>query len=156
LVHDGAAAFGLPFPDAAQEFLAPQFAARRLLALHQLAFDDHLRGDAGMIGAGLPEHVLAAHTLETDEDVLNGVVERVPDVERSGDVGRRNDDRERLCPWLGARPRGEGAGVQPALIDAALDGARLIGLFDHYRFQQQQPATMLSHAGRAKTFNAKV
>ena len=30
----------------------------------ELALDHHLRGDAGMIGARLPQHVLAAHALE--------------------------------------------------------------------------------------------
>ena len=44
-------------PDALDEFLAAERAAVRLLPLHQLALDHHLRGDAGMVGAGLPEHV---------------------------------------------------------------------------------------------------
>ncbi len=80
LIDDGAAALGLPLPDALEELLAAHLAARRLLPLHQLALDDHLRRDAGMVGARLPQHVLAAHALEADQDVLDGVVERVPDM----------------------------------------------------------------------------
>ena len=60
-----------------QELLAAQVAAARLLPFHQLALDHHLRGDAGMVGARLPEHVLAAHALEAAQNVLQRVVERV-------------------------------------------------------------------------------
>ena len=48
-----------------------------LLALHQLPLDHHLRRDAGVVGAGLPQHVLAAHALEAAEHVLQRVVERM-------------------------------------------------------------------------------
>ena len=47
----------LPLPDALEELLAPHLAAAGLLALHQLPLDHHLRGDAGMVGARLPQHV---------------------------------------------------------------------------------------------------
>ena len=45
------------------ELLAADVAAMDL-PLHQLALDHHLRGDAGMVHARLPQHVLAAHALE--------------------------------------------------------------------------------------------
>ena len=70
----------------------PMLAAAGLLALHQLALDHHLGRDAGMVGAGLPQHVLAAHALEAAQDVLQRVVERVAHVQRAGDVRRRDDD----------------------------------------------------------------
>ena len=92
LVDDGAAGFGLPGPDLLEEFLAPERAAARLLALHQLALDHHLGGDAGVVGAGLPEHVLAAHALEPAEHVLQRVVERMAHMQRAGHVGRRDHD----------------------------------------------------------------
>jgi hypothetical protein len=121
LVHDGAAALGLPFPDTLDELLATHFAAAGLLALHQLALDDHLGGDAGMVGARLPEHILAQHAIEADQDVLDGVVERVTDVERASDVGRRNDDGEGLGTLRRPCPGGEGVGLEPIGIDAAFD-----------------------------------
>ena len=86
LADDGAAGFRLPFPDPLDERLAAEFAAAGLLALHQLALDHGLRGDAGVIGARLPQHVLAAHALEPAEDVLQGVVERMAHMQRAGDV----------------------------------------------------------------------
>ena len=96
LVDDDAAALGLPLPDPFEELGAAHVAAAGLLAFHQLALDHHLGGDAGMIGAGLPQHVAAAHPLETAQHVLQRVVERVAHVQRAGDVGRRDHDGERL------------------------------------------------------------
>ena len=83
---------GLPLPDPVDEILAAQVAAMDL-PLHQLALDHHLRGDAGMVHARLPQHVLAAHALEADQDVLQRVVERMAHMQRAGDIGRRDDDR---------------------------------------------------------------
>ena len=92
LADDGAARLFLPLPDALDEGLAADGAAVRLLALHQLALDHHLGGDAGVVGARLPQHVAPAHALEADQNVLQRVVERVADMQRAGDVGRRDDD----------------------------------------------------------------
>ena len=107
---------------------------RRLLALHQLALDHHLRRDAGMVGARLPQHVLAAHALEAGQHVLQRVVERVADMQRAGDIGRRNDDAIGL--GRGAlRPAGaEGARLLPGLVNAAFDRAGLVSIFDHFAF----------------------
>ena len=114
--------------------LAAHVAAAGLLALHQLALDHHLGGDAGMVGARLPQHVLAAHALEAAEDVLQGVVERVADMQRAGDVGRRDDDA--IGRGLGALgpAAAEGAGLLPRRINAALDRSGLIGLIDRHCF----------------------
>ena len=37
----------------------------------ELPLDDHLRGDAGVVGARLPEDVVAAHAVQADEQVLD-------------------------------------------------------------------------------------
>jgi hypothetical protein len=67
LVGDGATGLGLPGPDLFEKLLAPDVAARRLLPLHHLPLDHHLGRDAGVIGAGLPQHVAPAHALEAAE-----------------------------------------------------------------------------------------
>ena len=92
-----------------------------------------LRGDAGVIHAGLPEHVLAAHALEADQHVLQGVVERMAHMQRAGDVRRRNDDAIRLggLAIINLAASGERAGLQPALINGALDLGGLKGLLKH-------------------------
>jgi len=119
-------------PHALDESFAAHFAAARLLALHQLAFDHGLRGDAGVVGAGLPQHVLAAHALEAAQDVLQGIVERMAHVQQAGHVGRRDDDA--VGKRLGAfGPAGaEGACRFPCGVDAALDRGGLIGFVDRH------------------------
>ena len=127
LVDDGGAGFLLPFPDAAHEFLAPQLPAGGFALGGKLALDHHLRGDAGMIGARLPEHVLAAHALEAHQHVLDGVVQRMAHVQRAGDVGRRNDDAERLSGAGGL----EGSGLLPFVVDALFGLGRIEMLVQH-------------------------
>ena len=80
LLDNRAAGFGLPLPHFFQEFLAAQADAAHL-PLGQLALDDQLGGDAGMVGARLPQHVLAAHALEAGQNVLQRVVEGVADMQ---------------------------------------------------------------------------
>jgi hypothetical protein len=60
----------------------------------ELAFDDDLGGDAGVVGAGLPQRVVAAHAVVARERVHDRLVEAVPHVQRAGDVGRRQQDAE--------------------------------------------------------------
>src|SRR6185369_402781 len=84
----------------------------------EIAFDDHLGRDSGMVGADHPERVLAAHPLAAGEHVLKRIVERVADVERAGDVGRRHDNRPRSC--VGAIRTEQALGLPmgvPALLD---------------------------------------
>ena len=52
--RDRRAGFLLPFPDALDEFFAAQIVARLALRI-ELVLDDLLRGDAGVIGAALPQ-----------------------------------------------------------------------------------------------------
>ena len=47
----------------------------------KVTFDDHLGGDAGMIGADNPQRVLALQARVTREDILQRIVERVADVQ---------------------------------------------------------------------------
>ncbi len=66
-----------------------------------------LRRDAGVIGAGHPEGVVALHAPPADQHVLQRVIECVAHVQRAGHVGRRNDDGERLAvrrAWRGNSP----------------------------------------------------
>ncbi len=93
LALDGVAGLGLPLPDALFEFFAAEVAVVDAF-LFELAGDHHLGGDAGVIGAGEPEGVVAEHAMPADGDIDLGVLEHVADVEDAGDVGRRNDERE--------------------------------------------------------------
>src|SRR5262249_11547540 len=108
-----------------------ELAPSRLLALHELPLDKALGCNAGVIGAGLPKHVAPAHPLETREHVLKRVIERVPHMERTCYIRRRNYDRERLCfriPFK-HRTRAERLRFFPFSGDARLDIGVIISLF---------------------------
>ena len=135
LLADGAARFVLPGPDALDELLARQVVARLALG-GQLALDDDLRGDAGVVAAHHPVGVLAQHPVVADERVHQGLLERMAHVQRAGDVGRRQLDavggvagRLGGCRAGGVgtrgRPVGEVAARFPQGIPARLDGRRL-------------------------------
>ena len=63
--------------------------------------DHGLRGDAGVIGAGHPQGVVALHAPPADQHVLQRVVEGVAHVQGAGHVRRRDDDGERLAARVG-------------------------------------------------------
>ena len=71
---------------------------RLIVIALQLLLDDHLRGDSRVIAARIPQHGLAVHTMPSDDRVLDGVGERVAEMETARDVGRWDDHREvALC-----------------------------------------------------------
>ena len=69
----------------------------------ELALDHDLRGDAGVVGARLPQRVVAAHAVVAGQRVHERVLERVAHVQRAGDVRRRQQDA------VGLRRRRAGA-----------------------------------------------
>ena len=93
--------------------------------LGQLPLDDVLRCDAGVVGARDPEGLVALHAAPPDQDVLQGLVHAVAEVQRPGDVGRRHDDGVRLP--LGVGVRAEVAAFFPEPVEAFLD---LVGVVD--------------------------
>ena len=62
-----------------------------VLAIMSLAKEKPVT-DARMVGAGHPEGVVAAHAVVAGQDVLQGVVQCMADMQHAGDVGRRDDD----------------------------------------------------------------
>ena len=104
--------------------------AWRLTALlGQQAFHHHLGGDAGMVGAGLPQRVAALHAPPADQRVLHREGQRMAHVQAAGDVRRRDHDGERR--GVAARVAGEGAGGLPALVEPGLGGVGGMRLVEH-------------------------
>ena len=97
--------------------------------LLQQALHHHLRGDAGMVGARLPQHVAPAHALEADENVLDRVVERVAHMQRARHIGRRDHDGVGLGLRLAARL--EEAALLPFGIEPGFDFGGREGLLEH-------------------------
>ena len=93
-----------------------------------------LSGDAGMVCARLPQHILAAHALEASEDILQRVVEGVADMQPPGHIGRRDDDGKRLR--AGTVARLESAGRLPLGSDAFLNVGGVESLVEHKKNQK--------------------
>ena len=123
LVDNDAAMFLLPLPDALQELIASKVVAGLLFFLAKAAFNDGLRGDAGMIRTRKPEDLVSGLASAAGEDVLQCVVENMSERENSSDIGWRNDDGE-------SRFGGRGIGLKETLVDPP--GIPFI--FDQLRF----------------------
>ncbi len=119
LVEDRAAGFFFPFPDALDERFAAHFLAGFIVSrFGHLAFHNHLRRDARMVGARLPQHTLAAHAFKSAQRILQRVVQRMPHVQHARDIGRRDNNgiRLRIRVILGL----ECIGFLPCFINFAL------------------------------------
>lgn len=118
LLDDDAAVFVFPVPDLLEEVLAAEFDAG-FAFFAEFAFDDGLGGDAGVVGAGEPEGGFALLAGAADEDVLDGVVEDVAEVEDAGDVGWGDDDGVGFFVriFVATEASGGGPEVEPFLFD---------------------------------------
>ena len=117
LPEDDAPVLVRPVPGMAQELLACEVAFAD--ALLGQAFDDlGFGGDGGVVRTGHPAGILTLHAGMAHEDVLDGLVEDVPHVEHTGDVGRRDDHGVRFAAVGTAC---EEPVVHPILIPFALD-----------------------------------
>ena len=125
LGNDAVAVLLLPSPSALQEL----FTAKVLLGQPFLAHGLHdlgLGGDGGVVGAGEPQGGVARHTLISDQNILEGIVQSVAHVELTRDVGRRNDNGVGLLVRVTVGL--EIALVHPVLIDPVLKFGRSICL----------------------------
>ena len=125
LLDDPCARLGLPLPDAVDEGLAPEVVPG-LAVLCDLALHHHLGGDAGVVGPGQPQDVLAFDAVVARQQVLEGVVERVPEMERARHVRRRDHHGEHVARVGGVGV--EQAPIAPRLVPLRLDGARVEAL----------------------------
>ncbi len=91
LVQYDAAVFLFPFPDALQKAFPANVCLCQPLLCHFLC-DLHLCGDAGMVDAGYPERVKACHAFPANQDILHGVIQRVPHVQLPCDIRGRHYD----------------------------------------------------------------
>jgi hypothetical protein len=103
-----------------------QAVAGFLLFLQRPPLDDRLRGDAGVVRAGQPQGFAALHAAPANKNVLEGVIQRVAQVQPVRDVRRRNDDREGFAGGVGCGVKM--AALLPHIVNAALDGRRVVDL----------------------------
>ena len=84
--------FFLPIQDTSQEFFPPKVMAGFVLGTSQMFFDSGLRSHASVIHSGKPQYLMPQHAGAACQDVLNRVVQDMPEGEHSGNVGWRNDN----------------------------------------------------------------
>jgi hypothetical protein len=125
LFKDGAAVKLLPLPDAFDEFFAAERVAGSSLG-GELAFDEHLGGNAGVIGSGNPEGLPAEHALPAHDDVGLSLLEHVAHVEAAGDVGRREEDGE-VVGGSGTGRDVEEIFLEPEIRPFFFDGGGVVG-----------------------------
>ena len=114
LLDNPAAVLFLPRPGAAQELLSADLLLAHALFFH--LFDDlDLGRDRGVVSPGKPERTISLHPFEAGEDILHGLVHRMPHVQLPCDVGRRHHDGKRHL--RGIDLRAEAALVRPLAID---------------------------------------
>ncbi len=135
LVGDGPARLRLPVPHALHESVAAQLATTGGALGGQAALHHHLGGDARMVGPRHPQHRLAAHAVIAREDVLQGDVERVADVQAARHVGRRDHHAEGLRVRVARQGRlgREGAGRLPGGVKARFGLGGIESLGEHGR-----------------------
>ncbi len=117
LPGDAAAGLRLPGPDALDEGVAAELGSTDALGV-ELPLDHQLGGDAGMVGAGLPQRVAALHAAPADQDVLQRHRQRVADMQRAGDVRRR--DHDGVGRGIATGPGGERARLLPERVETRL------------------------------------
>ena len=132
LIDDRATGLGFPFPDFFKEFIAPKIAPTRFAVFRQAPLDNHLRRDARVVCAGLPERVKALHPFPTDQNILQRIVERVAHVQHTCHIGRRDHDAIGRGTGLGIRPCGKTTGLFPSGEQAAFRLGCVKGFFHRH------------------------
>ena len=111
LAHDPRLVLVLPLPDPVHEGLAADVVASQALLLLEPLLHHSLGRDPGVVGARLPERVLALHSVPADQEVLAHVVHGVAHVEGAGHVRERHHDHVALITRAFVWDRLEGLGV---------------------------------------------
>ena len=92
-----------------------------------------------MVCSGLPERIISLHSLKTDQNILHGIVQRMPHMQLSSDIRGRNDDGKRFLALVYFRMKI--FLIQPFLVQTILNAMGIIGFcqflahcFLHFHF----------------------
>ncbi len=120
---DGAAGFFLPLPDSVEKCLATQVVTC-LAFLVDLTFNQHLRGNAGMIATGLPQGLVAEHAMVANQGIHDSVLKRMSHMQRARYIGRGDHDAVGFAISL----RSEITALFPDVVPTLFDGFRVVCL----------------------------
>ena len=119
LTDDIATCAGFLFPNALDKRVTAHFSTCWFAVGGHFTLGDKLGSDASVICTRLPQSVVALHAFPADQNVLQRVVECVPNVQIACDVGRWDHDRERLGARC-VRTCFEGTAVLPCFVKTRL------------------------------------
>jgi hypothetical protein len=102
--------------------------------LGKLFFHHVLSGDPRMIRAGKPEYVISLHAAVAAYNILEGVVQGMPHVERARHVGRRNNNGKVLSLPLIFRISHEKPFFLPSGVPGIFNGSGIIGFAQGINF----------------------
>ena len=92
-----------------------------------------------MVCSGLPECIISLHSFKTDQNILHGIVQRMPHMQLSSDIRGRNDDGKRFLALVYFRMKI--FLIQPFLVQTILNAMGIIGFcqflahcFLHFHF----------------------
>ena len=122
---DASAVLFAPFPTLCDKRFTPEIVPRFPL-FRQFALDNGLRRNPGVIGSGKAQCRKASHAMPARHRVENGIVEGVPHVEASRDVGRRNRDAVRGLVRVGFGVKD--TALFPRLVPPGFDVLRTVAL----------------------------
>ena len=133
LADDGVAVLAFPFPNLVEECLTAQITTTRLTRRGEHLFDLKLGRDPCVVLTRLPERVKAAHTVPTDQNILQRVVERMAHVQCARHVRRRDHDGKGFVARF-VRASRKCACVFPLFVNAGLGFGRVKGLFHRHLY----------------------
>ena len=106
LLLDRAAVFFLPGPGSLQELFSAQIFFFFAFFFPDLFHYFYFCGDAGVVGARNPECVIPLHPAETDQQILQRLIQRMTHMEFSCDIRRRHHDGKRFFRMIFAGSKG--------------------------------------------------
>jgi len=94
-----------------------------------------------MVRAWLPEHSFTAHPVIPDQNILNGVVDRMTHMQAPRHIGRRDDNRKIIIFGINRLGRAglKRAAVFPHLIKTLFSNLRIEFIFKHYGYSIFEP-----------------
>ena len=101
LVFVFVAVFFAPIPDPFDKGFAPQIVPADAFFLTEELIHAAFGGDPGVVGTGEPGNFMAQHPVIPAENILQRIVEHMPQRQDAGHVGRRDDDGIRRFSFFG-------------------------------------------------------
>ncbi len=123
LLGDAGVVLIFPFPYLGHKPLPAQVVAGQPLR-GQVFLHPDLGGNPGVITAGQPQGIVALHAAPASENVLNGIVQGMSHMQRTGDIGGRNDNGVRFRTIFTAG--GEPPPIEPETIAPVFHLLRLV------------------------------